>query len=403
MRTVRLTVNGRPVAEAIDERMHLADFLREKLTLTATHLRCEQGVCGACTLLIDGEPVRSCITWAALCDGADITTLEGLEHDPVIATLRSAFIAEHGLQCGFCTPGMLITARDIVARLPDADDARVRLELSGNLCRCTGYAGIVGAIRRVLDARKADAPALAPVRERLGPVGARTAQPAAGAGSSAIPLSAREVSPARLANVRAIGLGSAAPNITLRQSFTVARPPEEVWHMLSDIARVASFMPGAVLTGPIQGNRVPARMTVKLGPITATFDGEAEIARDDAARRGRIAGGGQDRFTRSRVAAELAYTVGPNPGGAAGARVDIDVHALLTGPLAQFNRGGIVEEVAVRLTGMFAANLEHAMAGGDAARPAGDTAPLGAGALIGGALLARLRAWLKRMFGRPGD
>ena len=130
MRTIELTINGGCVRETIVERTHLADFLREHLTLTATHLRCEQGVCGACTVLIDGVPARSCITYAALCEGAEITTLEGLEDDLIVAALRRAFIAEHGLQCGFCTPGMLVTARDIVMRLPDADEARVRLELA---------------------------------------------------------------------------------------------------------------------------------------------------------------------------------------------------------------------------------------------------------------------------------
>src|SRR5215813_6911896 len=149
MKPVGLTVNAMPVVETVEPRMHLADLLRERLGLTGTHLRCEQGACGACTLLIDGQPARSCITYAVLCEGAQVTTIEGLEHDPVMIALRQAFTAEHGLQCGFCTPGMLITARDIVSRLPAADERRVRLELSGNLCRCTGYVGIVRAIRRV--------------------------------------------------------------------------------------------------------------------------------------------------------------------------------------------------------------------------------------------------------------
>jgi len=258
MRTVRLTVNGRPVTETVDERMHLADFLREKLTLTATHLRCEQGVCGACTLLIDGHPARSCITYAVLCEGADITTLEGLEHDPVVVALRRAFMVEHGLQCGFCTPAMLVTARDIVTRVTDADDARIRLELSGNLCRCTGYAGIVRAIRRVVNERKAGTlVAAAPARERLGPVGARPAGPATGSGSKILrPPPGTTPAETQLADAGAPGLGAAEPNIVLRQSFAVAQPPDSVWRVLSDIERVVPCMPGASLTGPIQGNRL---------------------------------------------------------------------------------------------------------------------------------------------------
>ena len=404
MRTVSLTVNGRAVTEAIDERTHLADFLREKLTLTATHLRCEQGVCGACTLLIDGQPARSCITYAALCDGAEVTTLEGLEHDPVMAALRRAFMAEHGLQCGFCTPGMLVTARDIITRLPEADDARIRLELSGNLCRCTGYVGIVRAIRRVAAERKAGR--LAPVtsaRDRLGPVGARSAAPAADRPAPSFqPAAATTPAESKGSEPSASGLGAAQPNIVLHQSFVVAQGTDAVWRVLSDIERVVPCMPGAALTGPVRDGRVPGRMTVKLGPITATFSGEAHVARDDAARRGIIAGGGRDRFTRSRVSAELAYAIHPAPGSGTETQVDIDVRALLTGPLAQFSRGGIVEDVAARLTQMFAANLERLMTGGEVRLAGGDTGRLGAGALIGGVLLARLKAWIARIFGKGG-
>ena len=155
MRTaLALTVNGAPVGEPVEPRTSLADFLREQLMLTGTNIGCEHGVCGACTVLIDGAPARSCITLAIACDGADVRTIEGLDDDPVAALLREAFAAEHALQCGYCTPGMLVTARDIVTRLPDADERRVREELAGNLCRCTGYVGIVRAIMRVLAERR---------------------------------------------------------------------------------------------------------------------------------------------------------------------------------------------------------------------------------------------------------
>jgi carbon-monoxide dehydrogenase small subunit len=155
MTTIRLTVNGAAVTADVEPRTHLADFLRESLRLTGTNLGCEHGVCGACTLWIDGAPARSCITYAVACDGADVRTIEGYDDDAVMAELRAAFTAEHALQCGYCTSGMLATARDIVLRLPDADEARVREELSGNLCRCTGYVGIVRAVLAVLAARRA--------------------------------------------------------------------------------------------------------------------------------------------------------------------------------------------------------------------------------------------------------
>jgi aerobic carbon-monoxide dehydrogenase small subunit len=154
-RPVSMQVNGKTVTAAVTPRTHLADFLREQLLLTGTHLGCEHGVCGACTILLDGEPIRSCITFAVACEGRSIITVEGLDGDEVAAQLRAAFTTEHGLQCGFCTPGMLVSARDLVLRKPTADEATIRVEMSGNLCRCTGYVGIVRAIRRVMDVRKA--------------------------------------------------------------------------------------------------------------------------------------------------------------------------------------------------------------------------------------------------------
>jgi carbon-monoxide dehydrogenase small subunit len=150
MKRIVLMLNGRNAEAEVEPRTHLADFLRENQGLTGTNLGCEHGVCGACTIEIDGVPTRSCITFAVACDGAAVRTIEGFAQDPVMEELRAAFTAEHALQCGYCTPGMLVTARDIVTRLPDADEARIRKELSGNLCRCTGYMGIVRAIQRVL-------------------------------------------------------------------------------------------------------------------------------------------------------------------------------------------------------------------------------------------------------------
>ena len=139
MTNLSLTINGRQRDIDVEPRRSLVDYLRDDGRLTGTHVGCEHGVCGACTVLIDGAPARSCITYAVACESAEIITLEGLEDDPVIGELRTAFHEHHALQCGYCTPGMLISAYDIVTRLPHADENRLRLELSGNLCRCTGY------------------------------------------------------------------------------------------------------------------------------------------------------------------------------------------------------------------------------------------------------------------------
>ncbi len=146
MTKVTLTLNGETVSHDVEPRESLADFVRESCGLTATHIGCEHGACGACTVEVDGLTTRSCLTLAVKVDGAKVTTLEGFASDPVMATLKRAFHEHHALQCGFCTPGMLVTARDILARHRAPDTQTIRKELSGQLCRCTGYANIVIAI-----------------------------------------------------------------------------------------------------------------------------------------------------------------------------------------------------------------------------------------------------------------
>jgi aerobic carbon-monoxide dehydrogenase small subunit len=155
---LNLNVNGDEVSASVEPRTHLADFLRDTLRFTAVHLGCEHGVCGACTVLLDGEPVRSCITLAVAVDGADIRTLEGLQGDPLMEVLKRAFHDKHGLQCGFCTPGMLIAARDLLQRCPEVTVSEIRTAIAGNLCRCTGYQGIVRAIVAARDELAAQAP-----------------------------------------------------------------------------------------------------------------------------------------------------------------------------------------------------------------------------------------------------
>jgi carbon-monoxide dehydrogenase small subunit len=145
--TVSVTINGKTRQASVEPRTSLADLLREEFRLTATHLGCEQGVCGACTILIDGEPARACIALAVTADGADIRTLEGIEQDALMRVLKDAFHDKHGLQCGFCTPGMLVSAWDLLKRKSNLSEADIRIAMSGNLCRCTGYQGIVRAIK----------------------------------------------------------------------------------------------------------------------------------------------------------------------------------------------------------------------------------------------------------------
>ena len=147
---VGFTVNGKPAQVEVEPRTSLADCLRDQLRLTGTHLGCEHGVCGACTVIVDGDAVRSCLMLAVQAEGSQIVTVEGLSRDDGLSPLQTAFRKHHALQCGFCTPGMLTTAHALLSGEPDADADRIRSVLSGNLCRCTGYIPIVEA---VLEAR----------------------------------------------------------------------------------------------------------------------------------------------------------------------------------------------------------------------------------------------------------
>jgi aerobic-type carbon monoxide dehydrogenase small subunit (CoxS/CutS family)/carbon monoxide dehydrogenase subunit G len=362
------------------------------LHLTGTHLGCEQGVCGACTVSIDGKPQRSCIAYALDCDGSDIITIEGLDDDALMDELRTAFSAHHGLQCGFCTPGMLVTARDIVARLGDVPEARIREELSGNLCRCTGYVGIVAAIRAVCAGRLPVAKPTGAVRPgtTLTPVpmeavesdGAHVAvSPAAarpGVASMPTPQTVTQPGPLPIT-----APGNARPTLTER--ITLAAPPDMVWAALADLRSVASCLPGAEIT-TIDGEAVTGRLRVALGPIRAGFAGQGTVTRDETTRSGRLSGRGRDAGTGSSVEGEAHYVVRP---AGPGTELEMTMAWRLTGALAQFARTEIVHALAQRLLGMFTANLDALIAG----KPPAEVRPLG----LLGLLWALIRA---RLFGR---
>lgn len=151
---IRLQVNGEPVEAEVSPSMHLVDFLRESLDLTGSHLGCEHGVCGACSVLVDDSLVRGCLMLAVQAQGKNVRTIEGLSDAGVLKDLQQAFLEHNALQCGFCTPGMLLTAHDLVRNRPDASRDEIRDYISGNYCRCTGYQAIVDAVESVLAARK---------------------------------------------------------------------------------------------------------------------------------------------------------------------------------------------------------------------------------------------------------
>jgi carbon-monoxide dehydrogenase small subunit len=383
-KTIRLTVNSKPVTAHVEPRLQLAEFLREQLALTGTHLGCEHGVCGACTVEIDGAPARSCIAYAAACNGADVRTIEGYDDDEVMAALREAFGAEHALQCGYCTPGMLVTARDIVLRLPAADEARIRKELAGNLCRCTGYVGIVRAIRSVLAARQ----------PQVSPASSPTATPRPRVEKD-IPAVTRPASVAASPMQTSNSVG-AGPQTTLRLSFSVGHPRAKVWDFFGRLEEVATCLPGISLRGPATDTHIDIKLRVKLGPIVPEFDGGADVVRDFANHTGTIRGSARDTRSNSRTQGEIRYVLADENAGAA-TRVDLTVSYALTGALAQFSRSGIVREIAQRMTRDFAQNVEMRLRRGDdgtsdQVRGQPQTTELNAGTLLLSALWSRIKA-----------
>jgi carbon-monoxide dehydrogenase small subunit len=398
MKQFGIQINGKMVVAEAEPRTHLADYLRGEQYLTGTHIGCEHGVCGACTVLIDGSPARSCITYAVACEGAKVTTIEGLRDDPIMADLREAFSANHALQCGFCTPGMLISCRDIVMRLPNADEPRIRLELSGNLCRCTGYVGIVAAVKEVLKKRQASGEQPTALRSELGPVGARapaarqiqrTVRRPTAAGNSSV-AGAQEALGAE--QWRAVDVDG----VELVETFRVPYSSERVWEFFADLDQVARCMPGARLTRPPLNGRAEGEVNVKLGPIVSAFSGALEVERDDRRFSGVVRGAGRDAKSGSNARAITSYHV--QALGDASSQVDISVKFLLTGALAQFGRSGLVKDVADHLTAVFAANLEASLSGRPISEGAGAT--LDAASLARAALWNRIRAFFSKLVGK---
>jgi carbon-monoxide dehydrogenase small subunit len=390
MTAVMLTVNGRPLSGTIEPRTSLADFVRDTGNLTGTHLGCEHGVCGACTILVDNVPARSCITLAVACDGAAVTTIEGLDRDDISAELRAAFSREHALQCGYCTPGMMIAARDLILRAADADEDEIRYAMSGNLCRCTGYVGIVKAVASVIADRRARgiAPIAGAGRTVLGPAGARAgatatvAPPAAGGARSAEPAASARID------------RDFAPQGSVEKSFTVAHPHDRVWAFFADTPAVARCLPGVTLTDS-DDRGATGKIKVKAGPIVADFAGIAEIARDPANWSGTIVGTGADGRSRSTARGRVAYRLTePEPGAT---RVEVSIGYALTGTLAQFSRSRLIADIVDRLTAAFVANLEKALSGDSTDAPA---AALDAGGLFFSALAARIGNWFRGLFRR---
>tara|TARA_R110000851_G_scaffold73980_2_gene163296 strand:+ start:59945 stop:61165 length:1221 start_codon:yes stop_codon:yes gene_type:complete len=404
MTTISLTVNGKKHDNVqVEPRTHLGDVLRESLSLTGTHLGCEHGVCGACTVFVDGVPTRSCISLAVACDNAEVVTIEGM-NDEVMEALRTAFSTEHGLQCGFCTPGMLASAHDVVMRMPNATEQDIRYAMSGNLCRCTGYVGIVKAIQSVIEKRRAQGITEAVnVRSMLGPAGAGHAQTQSSSADTAAITGAMA---SEVKRMRAPAAGavkapdSSKPMTRMQQSFTVDFPRDEVWAFFGRLGEVTTCLPGASLLSEPTDTHVEPRLRVKVGPIVAVFEGAADVERDDATYKGMIYGSARDTKSPSATRGEVEYVLSEINQGAS-TKVDVEIGFALTGPLAQFSRSGIVQDIAKRMTDAFAQNLHARLSNGGQSdgAAANEVTELNAGALVFSVIRNRITTFFKRLFG----
>ena len=377
--TISLTVNDRPETLTVPPRTTLAEILRDHLDLTATHLGCEQGVCGACTVMVDGHPTRACLTFAASCDGARVETIEGFKGDDLMDRLRVAFHRNHALQCGFCTPGMLATARDLVERLDTADEALIRNELSGNLCRCTGYVGIVASIVQVIDERRALG---------LPSTGSPRFERAPPTGFAPFEADIKESPPAPAVSSGTMTVADGWS--VVRREVALNQPADTVWAHFSDLDAVATCLPGAKLAGHDEST-FTGHIGVAFGPIAAKFEGEGTYTTDDTTRIGTVAGRGKDRGGQSAVEGELTYTVRPAKGDPAASVVDVGFRFRIQGMLGQFNRPELVNGFVDYILGEFVANCDSVLSGGDLRESKGISAFAMIRAVIGGKLRALFR------------
>lgn len=336
---LRMRVNDESVQLRCEPRTSLADVLRKDLGLTGTHLSCEHGVCGACTVLIDGTPQRSCITLAASCDGARVTTIEGYADDAVMADLRHAFHTQHALQCGYCTPGMLCTARDIVLRLPGPDSERVRNELAGNICRCTGYVGIVNAIQLVLQ-HKRDGTLPMPQ-----PTTVLTSNPGLAQQASS-----------EMQDWPSFAFDGVEQWLRVDRELDFAIPAPALWQRVADLALVARCLPGASIS-QLAGSRAIGEMQIRFGPMQAQFAMRAELSLQPALLQGEMRAEGSDRRSGTLVQTQMSYQVLSH---ATGSRLRYDLRFRLAGPLAQFSRNALVNDYVSEMSRIFGQNLQRA-------------------------------------------
>jgi len=385
---VTMTVNGSAVTMSLPARVTLSDALRDHLGLTGTHVGCEHGVCGMCTVLVDGEAARACLLFAVQLDGAQITTVEGLGRPDDLHPLQESFGRHHGLQCGFCTPGFLMSSYDLLEHEPDVQREDLPAELSGVLCRCTGYRNIIDAVDEVAEAHRNGIPAPRNCGHRTlvgrSPVGS--------SGTTSIE-DRSGVQPLEEPLPDEILLPSGEPTIQVDVTKELTSSPDDVAKVFGDVRIIARCLPGAELTDELGDDWYRGRARIALGPVRLSFNGIAHVV-DHSPDRIALNAKGKDTGGGGAVAG-VVMTAQPS---GAGTLLRAEASVFLTGRIAGFGRS-LAGDVSRRMFEDFARAVDQVAAG---AEPDVASEPPSAVAILIRALADRAREVLKRIRQRTG-
>lgn len=376
---VSFTVNGRPAVIDVAPRVTLSDALREHLGLTGTHIGCEHGVCGMCTVIVDGDASRACLLLACQLEGADIMTVEGLGRPDDLHPLQQSFGRHHALQCGFCTPGQLMSAYDLLDHEPGVAREELPEKMSGVLCRCTGYRNIMDAVADVAD----EYPDGVPTPRNC------VSAPLLPRDSVGGPSSAGALDIADDEGVAEIRMPQTEPTVTVEIDDEVAATPDAIWEVMADTERLARCLPGADLVTDFGDDRYKGRIQVALGPVKLAFVGDIHVIERDEADRRIVALAQAEDAGGGNVQAKVLLTVAANGDGSV-IHAESSLH--MTGRIAQFGRS-LAGDVSREMFGQFTRALDATARGEE---PASTTAPSTI-ALIAQLTAARVRKFFERI------
>jgi carbon-monoxide dehydrogenase small subunit len=395
MTAIGLTINGTSVTLDVDPRHTLADTLRTRAGLTGVHLGCEHGVCGMCTVLIDGKAMRSCLIFTAQLDGAEITTIEALGKPDDLHPLQQAFHTHHALQCGFCTPAFLLSTYELLRDNPGLDGVDLPAELSGVLCRCTGYQGILDAVRDTASRYPHGVPPPGNVGEnralavRLGQASG-PAVPAAAAAATADAGTTGDPAPPSPGEVE---VPTGEPSATVDVTTGLAVTADAVWALLTDIPRTARCIPGAELDQQVSDDTYTGHIQIAAGPLRFRFAGTVRVIDTDHQDRTlHLAATGKDTGG-STARADLHLHVEPT---ATGSTIRANAKLFLAGRIARFGRS-LAGDISRGLFEQFGDNVQATLTGGETASTTStEPQPLRIGPLLRSTLATLLDRARKR-------